>query len=248
MPIRVGDQVRVNRDASASLEVMTKQQTDALIAALTAAGVGAHKALTVTSTKTANYNAVSGDLVPGNTSGGAFTVTLPTAAVGSVIVVTKTGTDTNKLSIAKQGGDAWLNGTPDPILLQADIRWFYGYSGGWVQVDPPVRVKLFPPVTLTDGATPALDASLGQTFRLSAAGNRTIAVPTNPTDGQVIEIEHLASGGARTLALNTGTGGFKFGTDITALTATSSGLVDIIQCRYNTTANKWWVTGYVKGF
>lgn len=104
------------------------------------------------------------------------------------------------------------------------------------------------PVTLTDGATPALDASLGVRFRLTAAGNRTIAIPSNPTDGQVITIEHLASGGARTLALNTGTGGFKFGTDITALTATTSGLVDIIQATYNTTANKWWVTGYIKGF
>lgn len=104
------------------------------------------------------------------------------------------------------------------------------------------------PVTLTDGSTPALDASQGTTFRLSAAGNRTIGIPSNPTDGQTIVIEHTASGGARTLALNTGTGGFAFGSDITALTATVSAKTDIIQARYNSTANKWWVVGYAKGF
>src|SRR5205085_1277649 len=32
---------------------------------------------------------------------------------------------------------------------------------------------------LTDGATPALDASLGDVFTLAAAGDRTIAVPSN---------------------------------------------------------------------
>jgi hypothetical protein len=103
-------------------------------------------------------------------------------------------------------------------------------------------------IALTDEATPALDASLGSTFTLSATGNRTIAVPTNPTDGQRIVIVHYASGGARTLALNSGTGGFLFGTDITTLTETTSGKRDLIGCIYNTTLNKWCVVAYAKGF
>jgi len=103
-------------------------------------------------------------------------------------------------------------------------------------------------VALTDGATPALDASLGSVFTLSAAGNRTIAVPSNPTTGQKIVIRHLASGGARTLALNTGAGGFRFGSDITALTETASGKYDYIGCVYNATASFWDVVAYVKGF
>lgn len=115
--------------------------------------------------------------------------------------------------------------------------------------DTRLSVKPYAPVTLTDGASVSLNASLGTHFRLTAAGNRTISAPSNPTDGQVIVIEHLASGGARTLALTTGSAGsFKFGTDITALTATSSGLVDLIQAVYNTTADRWWVIAYVKGF
>jgi len=103
-------------------------------------------------------------------------------------------------------------------------------------------------VTLSDGATPALDASLGNTFLLTAAGNRTIAVPTNPTSGQKITIVHKASGGARTLSLNTGAGGFRFGTDITALTSTTSGLTDYIGAIYNSADSKWDVVSYIKGF
>lgn len=107
--------------------------------------------------------------------------------------------------------------------------------------------------TLTDGATPALDASLVPwwvtgVYRLAAGGDRTIAVPSNATNGQKIIIEHYASAGARTLSLNTGAGGFRFGTDITALTQTTSGKTDYIGCVYNGTDSKWDVVAYTKGF
>lgn len=102
--------------------------------------------------------------------------------------------------------------------------------------------------TLTDGATPALDASQGSVFRLVAAGDRTIAVPTNPISGQKIIIQHLASGGARTLALNTGAGGFRFGTDIPSLSQTASGKTDYIGCVYNATDTFWEVVAVTKGF
>lgn len=102
--------------------------------------------------------------------------------------------------------------------------------------------------TLTDGATPALDASLGTIFILVAAGNRTIAVPSNAVSGQKIVIRHNASGGARTLALNSGAGGFRFGSDITSLSATASGKTDYIGCIYNATDSFWDVVGVTKGF
>jgi len=101
---------------------------------------------------------------------------------------------------------------------------------------------------LSDGATPALDASLGNFFTLAAAGDRTIAVPSNAVNGQKIVIRHLASGGARTLALNTGAGGFAYGSDITALTQTVSGKYDYIGCIYNSTSTFWHVVSYTKGF
>lgn len=103
-------------------------------------------------------------------------------------------------------------------------------------------------VALSDGATPALNAALGNTFTLTAAGDRTIAAPSNPVNGQKIVILHTASAANRTLSLTTGAGGFSFGTDITALTATTSGLTDYIGAIYNSTSNRWHVIAYVKGY
>lgn len=101
---------------------------------------------------------------------------------------------------------------------------------------------------LVDGATPALDASLGDMFTLTAAGDRTIAVPSSPSAWQRIIIAHTASGANRTLALNTGAGGFRFGSDITGLTATVSGKTDYIGAVYNSTSSRWDVVSYMKGF
>jgi hypothetical protein len=105
------------------------------------------------------------------------------------------------------------------------------------------------PVALTDGATVALDSSAAKVFTLSAAGNRTISAPTNPVDGRGIIILHTASGADRTLSLTTGSSGaFAFGSDITALTATTSGKTDVIGCLYSAVLARWLVVSYVKGF
>jgi predicted secreted protein len=117
-----------------------------------------------------------------------------------------------------------------------------------ITIASSTSVKPHPPVTLTDATTVATDASLGTHFRLSMGGNRTLGPPTNPTDGQVAVWEVTASAAARTLSLDTGTGGFAYGTDITALTATSSGLTDYVQAVYRTSVNKWRVIAYVKGY
>lgn len=103
-------------------------------------------------------------------------------------------------------------------------------------------------VALTDGASVALDASLGNTFRLAAGGDRTLSAPTNPIDGQKITVIHYASGGSRTLTLTTGAGGFRFGTDITALSATSSGKSDYLGFIYNAADNRWDIVAAVKGY
>lgn len=58
------------------------------------------------------------------------------------------------------------------------------------------------PQTGTDGATITLDSSLGTFFRVSLAGDRTLAVPTNGTDGQRLLVEALASSAQRILTLN----------------------------------------------
>lgn len=106
------------------------------------------------------------------------------------------------------------------------------------------------PQTLTDAATIATDASLGNRFRVTLGGNRTLGAPTNPTDGQQVVWEIIQDGtGSRTLSLDTGTGGFVFGTDIASITLTTTASKrDFLTAIYNSTANKWYVVGFVKGY
>lgn len=148
----------------------------------------------------------------------------------------------------------WTSGST-PAAGSFDVRLFRAAAhmlamddcaGGPAQLR--VARVVSPIVSLTDGATPAVDASLGAVFRLAASGDRTIAVPTNAGDGQKIVIQHFANAAARTLSLNTGVGGFRFGSDVTGLTQTVSGKTDYIGCLYNTTDNKWDVIAYSKGY
>ena len=106
------------------------------------------------------------------------------------------------------------------------------------------------PVNLTDAPTVATDASLGNGFRVTLGGNRTLGAPTNPSDGQMVIWEIRQDGvGNRTLALASGAGAFAFGTSLTSITlSTAPGKVDLIGCRYNATNNRWWVIAFQGGF
>ncbi len=104
-------------------------------------------------------------------------------------------------------------------------------------------------VSLADGAGSVIDAATGNIFTQVATADRTLGTPTNPTNGQKIIIRFTASGAARTLTLPVaGNGDFNFGSDITALTLTASGKVDIIGCIYDSTAQRWHIVAYAKGY
>jgi len=104
-----------------------------------------------------------------------------------------------------------------------------------------------PPVTLTDAATIAVDASLGNHFRVTLGGNRTLGNPTNPTNGQKILIEAIQDGtGSRTLAYDTK---YAWGTDVTVPTLTTTlNKRDFIGFVYNSTADKWYGLAVSKGY
>lgn len=106
------------------------------------------------------------------------------------------------------------------------------------------------PVALSDGANIATNAALGNYFRVTLGGNRTLDAPTNAVDGQQIVYEFIQDGtGSRTLTLASGTGGFILGTDITSTTlTTTASKTDYMTCVYNSTAQRWRVVGFVKGF
>ena len=100
---------------------------------------------------------------------------------------------------------------------------------------------------LTDQATIATDANLGSQFRVTLGGNRTLGAPTNPKDGQTCTWEFIQDGtGSRTLSLNAV---FALGTTVTSTTLTTTAAKrDFLTAVYNSTANKWYVTSFVKGY
>lgn len=114
--------------------------------------------------------------------------------------------------------------------------------------DPLSMAILFPaPVTLSDGATISTDASLGIHFRVTLGGNRTLANPTGATDGQRITWEIIQDGtGSRILSYGSK---FAFGIDVTSpVLSTTAGARDFVTAIYNSVTDKFYVTGFARGF
>jgi hypothetical protein len=101
-------------------------------------------------------------------------------------------------------------------------------------------------VALTDAATIATDASLGNHFTVTLAGNRTLGNPTNPVDGQmVLYVIRQDATGSRTLAFGAD---FRATTDVALPTlSTAAAKTDYIGFRYNGTDSKWDCLSVVKG-
>jgi hypothetical protein len=100
---------------------------------------------------------------------------------------------------------------------------------------------------LTDASTISVDASISNRHRVTLGGNRTLGNPTNAVDGQQLVFEIIQDGtGSRTLTLDTK---FALGTDITAVTLTTTASKrDFLTVYYNSTADKFYVVGFIKGF
>jgi hypothetical protein len=113
--------------------------------------------------------------------------------------------------------------------------------------DDPLPMVLAAPVTLTDAATIATNAALGCHFRVTLAGNRTLANPSNLTDGQRLTWEIVQDGtGGRTLSYGSM---FTFGVDVPAPSlSVVGGLRDFLTAIYRQDTNKLYVVGYARGF
>lgn len=93
-------------------------------------------------------------------------------------------------------------------------------------------------VAVTDAATITLDAARGSYHRVTLGGNRTLAAPINPSDGQRLIFELIQD--ATGTRVPTWNAVFVFGTITNTLTTTAAKR-DIFEFVYNATAVKWYV-------
>lgn len=83
-------------------------------------------------------------------------------------------------------------------------------------------------VTLTDSSTISWDASLGNTFKVTLGGNRTVAAPSNPEDGATVILYIIQDGsGSRTLTWNSV---FKWPGATAPTLSTGASKIDMVSC------------------
>jgi len=102
-------------------------------------------------------------------------------------------------------------------------------------------------VPLTDAATIAVDASLGNDFRVTLGGNRTMGTPSNATTGQQIVFQITqGSAGSSTITWDSG---YEFSTGLPQPTlSTTAGQTDLLGFIYNAAKGKWLLAAFVNGF
>ena len=101
--------------------------------------------------------------------------------------------------------------------------------------------------TLADGANIAVNVSLGNHFRVTLGGNRTLSNPSNPTDAQKIIVEVIQDAtGSRTLAFGTA---YSFGSGLPSPTlTTTANKRDFLGFVYNASTGLWYFIAFVNGF
>lgn len=177
------------------------------------------------------------------TNAAAKTVTIdPTATLGTDFIGVVANLGAGALTLAPGSGvtlrkNIWKIGQYKRVIITA-----IGTDEYLIDADEPDPIT-----TLTDGANIATDCALGPRFRVTLGGNRTLDNPTNPQDGFQYVWEFLQDAtGSRTITLDTK---FAFGTDITALTLTTTASKrDFVTAIYNLTADKFYIVGVSKGY
>lgn len=191
----------------------------------------------------------SGDLtILYDTTSNNITATLPTAVgrAGQRYILKRISGGSNVVTIATTSSQTIDGATTRK--LGAQYQWIEVESDGanWVIVGQN-RDGVVP---LTDAATIAIDSELGVNFSCSSAADRTFGAPSgSPKDRQKLDILWKNTDSAsHTPTLTTGSGGFRYGTDLTALPAVAAGKTLHFAATYNLADLRWDVKAAVNGF
>ncbi|MGH3205923.1 MAG: hypothetical protein ACRDP5_28310 [Streptosporangiaceae bacterium] len=126
-----------------------------------------------------------------------------------------------------------------PAAGQVPVATGTGEASAWSSRVAPLVIAL------TDGATISLDADDGNVFTVTLGGNRTLANPTNPSDGQLICLRVTQDGtGYKTLAYGSA---YVFGSLAAPVLSAAAGAVDLLFFQYSAAAGKWTLVLFAPG-
>jgi hypothetical protein len=140
------------------------------------------------------------------------------------------------------GLHALINSATNDTVMEWSSLVLYGKWRG--QVQPVI------PTTLTvSGGAVATNVDLGNVFNVTVSADCTLSIPTGtPSDGQRVTWR-LNFSGAYTVTLATGSSGaFRYGADVTTLTAGTNGKSDYLTAIWDATDSRWDVVAAIKGF
>ena len=102
-------------------------------------------------------------------------------------------------------------------------------------------------VNLADASIVAVDASLGNDFRVTLGGNRSMGNPANAVAGQQI-IFQITQGAGAPYILTWGSA-YEFSNGLPApILSTTAGQTDVLGFIYNTGTRTWLFAAFVNGF
>jgi len=152
---------------------------------------------------------------------------------------------TSAAGVAAAGvaGGSVLAGAAGSPARAADAAAAAAAGAAATTIEPGALVPAV--VVLTDAATIAVDASLGNDFRVTVSGSRIMGNPANPADGQQI-IFQVTQGGSGTL--NWGDA-YEFSADLPQPSlSTTAGHTDLFGFVYRAGKGKWLLAAFVNGF
>lgn len=185
----------------------------------------------------------------------AATIVLAVGMYGSVEAVQGTITEANGVigEVARQPGATIDRAIAFKVEAQVEGTEAYGFynqtAGAKNKFNETDFTGAVIPsvVALTDAATIAVNAALGNQFTVTLGGNRTLGNPTGAVNGQLLLFALRQDGaGSRTITLDTK---FRLGADITSITlSTGANKTDYLGVRYHSSDDTFDVISFVGGF
>lgn len=178
-----------------------------------------------------------GDLIEGGASGAAARLAGDTSNARKFLRTQSSG------GVAQAPAWDTLQAGDIPALAESQITGLVSDLGARAALAGATFTGYLAPAVaaLTDGATITLNAAAGNVFTVTLGGNRTLANPTNPVDGQIIRVRITQDAtGSRTLAFGTA---YDFGGAGAPSLTTTASKVDVLAFEYNAALSKWMYLG-----